>query len=192
MFLFLFIHVLIWGSIMNAKGLFDSVWLMHLVIVVWIVSSVFSMLLLSRLDGIVHGDLYDYGLQFSFDWAVPFWSFERLIYVCLALPCVLGGFVLFFDFWKSRDRAPVVRRVEAKPSGGAFQPLKENQMLISCPKCGKVFSKPLTMLDFSGGKTRLVNVCPYCNHVLGSAEEEKGEDSDIGVLDLDKEKEIRH
>jgi len=29
------------------------------------------------------------------------------------------------------------------------------------------------MLDFSGGKTRLVNVCPYCNYILGTAEEEK-------------------
>jgi len=28
------------------------------------------------------------------------------------------------------------------------------------------------MLDFSGGKTKLVNVCPYCNNILGCAEEE--------------------
>jgi len=80
---------------------------------------------------------------------------------------------------------PVVRRVE-KPMGGMTQPLKENHMLISCPKCGKVFSKPLAMLDFSGGggKARLVNVCPYCNHVLGSAEEKESEN--VEVVDLDE------
>jgi DNA-directed RNA polymerase subunit RPC12/RpoP len=40
-------------------------------------------------------------------------------------------------------------------------------MLIRCVKCGKVFNKPLTMLDFSNGKPQLANACPYCNHVLG-------------------------
>jgi len=42
------------------------------------------------------------------------------------------------------------------------------------------------MLDFSGGKTRLVNVCPYCNYVLGSTEEVEKED--VGVFDLEKKK----
>jgi len=45
------------------------------------------------------------------------------------------------------------------------------------------------MLAFSGGKTGLVNVCPYCNHVLGSAEE--AEKVDVGVFDLEK-KEVGH
>lgn len=58
-------------------------------------------------------------------------------------------------------------------------------MVISCPNCKRVFGKPLVMLDFSGGKTRLVNVCPYCNHVLGDADE-KESDSDVGVVDLNK------
>jgi len=39
-------------------------------------------------------------------------------------------------------------------------------MGISCPKCRRVFGKPLIMLDFGDRKARLVNVCPYCNHVL--------------------------
>jgi uncharacterized protein with PIN domain len=28
------------------------------------------------------------------------------------------------------------------------------------------------MLDFSGGKAKLVNVCPYCNTVLEKAEKQ--------------------
>jgi uncharacterized protein with PIN domain len=35
------------------------------------------------------------------------------------------------------------------------------------------------MLDFGGGKTKLVNVCPYCNHVLEGMEEE-AEKEDVG------------
>jgi len=63
--------------------------------------------------------------------------------------------------------------------------VEQNHMLISCPKCKKVFSKPLVMLDFSTGKSRLVNVCPYCNYVLSS---EESSEPDVGVLDFEKRK----
>jgi hypothetical protein len=39
----------------------------------------------------------------------------------------------------------------------------------SCPHCKKIFSRALVMLDFRGGKNRLVSVCPYCNYVLGTS-----------------------
>ena len=50
-----------------------------------------------------------------------------------------------------------------------------------------MFSKPLVMLDFGGGKTRLVNVCPYCNRVLGSADADEKERDGVGVRDLEEE-----
>jgi uncharacterized Zn-finger protein len=168
---------------MNVTGFRESAWIMRLVVIVWIVSSFFVMFLLNKLDAIVHGELYDYGLQFSFAWATPFWSFERLIYICLAVPSILGGIVLVLDFLKrGKIETPVAKPVEKKSTSGRVRSVKGNSMLISCPKCKKVFGKPLTMLDFSDGKTRLVNVCPYCNHILGDADET---DSDnIRVADL--------
>ncbi len=60
-------------------------------------------------------------------------------------------------------------------------------MLISCPKCKRVFSKPMVMLDFSSGRSRLVNVCPYCNYVL-SREGEETEKEDVQVVDLNEKK----
>jgi hypothetical protein len=45
-----------------------------------------------------------------------------------------------------------------------------NMFVISCPSCKKVFSRPLVMLDFTEGRTRLINVCPYCSHSLGETE----------------------
>jgi hypothetical protein len=42
------------------------------------------------------------------------------------------------------------------------------------------------MLNFEGGKTRLVNVCPYCNHVLGSADDGKSSESDAQIADMDE------
>jgi len=94
---------------------------------------------------------------------------------------------LVLVFWRSRGLVPVVGRAEVKPSSGAFKPLRENHMVVSCPGCKKVFSKPLVMLDFGGGKTRLVNVCPYCNRVLGSADAGEKERDGVGVRDLEEE-----
>lgn len=51
----------------------------------------FSMLLFRNLDNVVHGDLYRYGLQFSYDWAGQYWTYSRLMTSCLAMAMVLIG-----------------------------------------------------------------------------------------------------
>jgi len=170
---------------MGFRDLLEKFVFTRFVLVLWLVSSVFILFLLSEIDNIVHGELYNYGLQFSFVWASPYWAFVRLVYVCLAIPSVLSVVMLVFSFVKKGDDKPVSKRAESKPRNAKVQPLKENHMVISCPSCKRVFSKPLVMLDFSSGKTKLVNVCPYCNTILGSAEE-KDSDSEIAIADLDK------
>jgi len=164
---------------MNIRGFLDHSWLMRLVIAMWVVSSIFVMLLLNRIDGIVHGTLYNYGLQFNFEWATPFWSFERFIYICLGAPLFSSGIAIIYDFWITRKRDARVPQIVTKTNNGKVKPLKENTMVISCPKCKKVFGKPLNMLDFSGGKTRLVNVCPYCNYILGDAQQCDTDDIEV-------------
>jgi len=167
---------------MSWKSVFGGFWLVRVVLILWLVSSGFVVFLLLNIDNVVHNRLYDFGLQFSVDWAVPYWGFLRLVFLCLLVPGVLSGVVLVFSVL-GRDggveRAVVVRRekVERVKEG--------NHLLASCPKCKKVFGKPLVMLDFSGGKTRLVNVCPYCNYVLGSADERV----EVGIVDL-QEREV--
>jgi hypothetical protein len=66
----------------------------------------------------------------------------------------------------------VINGVEAKENNG---------LLISCPRCKRVFNRPLVMLDFSSGKTRLVNICPYCNHTLGEASDQKKDDENANI-----------
>jgi uncharacterized membrane protein YciS (DUF1049 family) len=159
---------------MNFKDSSTLSWLVRVGTVLAIVSSVFSMFLVRQLNGIVHGSLYNYGLQFNYGWAVAYWNLEGLLYVTLALPAVFGSTVLTLEFWKGRmGVVPVVRQVAKMGINGKTLETakKETSMLISCPKCKKVFSKPLNMLDFSHGKTRLINVCPYCNHTLGNADD---------------------
>jgi DNA-directed RNA polymerase subunit RPC12/RpoP len=150
-------------------------WLIRSVLAIWFVSSLFAAFLQYQLNGIVNGTLYDYGLRFDDGWALQYWALERLYYVSLYAPSLLGGFALVFDLWRSRvERVPAVKRVEKNVADGKAAPAaqtaaRETSMKISCPKCKKLFGTPLNMLDFSSGKAQLVNVCPYCNHVLGDA-----------------------
>lgn len=91
---------------------------MRVVLVLWLVSSGFALFLLSRIDWIVHSQLYDYGLQFSLDWAVSYWAFVRLVYVCLAVPLVLSVVVLVFGFVNRGDGEKFVPKSGGtKPSG---------------------------------------------------------------------------
>ncbi len=50
-----------------------------------------SMFFFVRLDNIVHGDLYRYDLQFSAEWAIPYWTYLRLIFDFLAVAIGIGG-----------------------------------------------------------------------------------------------------
>jgi len=45
-----------------------------LVLLVMAASSLMSMLFLMQIDGIVHRDLYKYGLRFDVQWAQPYWT----------------------------------------------------------------------------------------------------------------------
>jgi uncharacterized Zn-finger protein len=101
----------------------------------------------------------------------------------------LSVFVIALGFTKKTDKVPEsAAKQEPKPQPVVSEERKarETNMVISCPACKKVFTRPLVMLNFEGGKTRLVNVCPYCNHVLGSAENGKSPESDVHIADVDK------
>jgi hypothetical protein len=178
---------------MGLKDVLGSSVFVRVVLVLWVVSSVVIVFLLGMIDGIVHIQLYQFGLQFSYDWAVPYWGFMRMVYLCLIVPSVLSVVGLVFGvFGRGGGEVPVVKTVEVKPAvvPKVQQSLKEvqNHMVASCPSCKRVFTKPLVMLDFSSGKTRLVNVCPYCNHILGGADEGEKSMDEIAVRDLEQER----
>jgi hypothetical protein len=189
----------------NSETPRENTKLLRLAIIVSIISSALSAFFLLRLNGIVHGQLYDFGLRFDVLWASPYWNTEALIYGCLAIPPAVGGSILVLSIARPRaaKHMPVVRRVEAKPLAneaksvaGETKPVAsqapaktarmDNSMLITCPKCKRVFGRPLNMLDFNKGPAQLVNVCPYCNYILGSA----ADDSDSTRVILPDKTEI--
>lgn len=177
---------------MTLKELLDNGWFAGVVLVLWLVCTVFVVFLLGRVDWIVHHELYNYGLRFSPEWASGYWATLRTIYVFLAAPIALSVVYFGLEIWRfakgghSRTiRAEALRAEEPMRTRQKEKVTEQNHMLISCPKCKRVFSKPLVMLDFSTGRSRLVNVCPYCNFVLGWGE---SEEADVGVFDLQDKK----
>jgi len=61
--------------------------------------NIVSMLFFIRIDSIVNMDLYNYGLQFSYDWAVPYWTYARLMLgsIGLAFAPILISLTLIFS-----------------------------------------------------------------------------------------------
>jgi hypothetical protein len=169
----------------NLRDVLGNSMFARIALVLWIVSSAFIIVLLGKIDSIIHGDLYNYGLRFDLAWASPYWFFARLIYVLLAIPLVFSAVALVSGLLNRGNGSRVrVSLKEIKKDNAKAQAAKSNSVLMNCPKCGKLFGKPLTMLNFSGGKTRLVNVCPYCNHILGEADEQSSDN--IRIADLTK------
>jgi len=191
---------------MNLNRIASNQWLNRIVLAAWAVSAILVMFLLTKIDTIINSQLYNFGLQYNKTWANPYHTYAQLAYIGLGVPIALSGIALALNFRKRIETAP---EIDVAPPTAAKPELKpqpqpavceerkpkekenngrenNNSMVISCPSCKKVFSRPLVMLNFEGGKTRLMNVCPYCNHVLGSAEDEKSQKQDFQVADPDK------
>jgi hypothetical protein len=59
---------------------------------------------------------------------------------------------------------------------------------LECPNCQKISSRPLVMLDFAEGKTKLVNVCPYCNFTLGEVDNQEKNNDQVQMQSGEKVK----
>jgi uncharacterized Zn-finger protein len=175
---------------MNLKTLLQGPWFPRIVLLVWLVSSALVMFSQKTIDTIVNKTLYDYGLQFSNKWAIPYWTYARLLYATQFVSIALSAVALASAFLKkdnSDKHAPKPEeKVDKKTAKKIAKQIETNgrNILISCPSCKKVFSKPLVMLDFPGGKAKLVNVCPYCNTVLDKSIEQNDIET---IVDPDKE-----
>jgi len=139
-------------------------------------------LLIYEVDGIVNVSLYDYGLVFSDEWAIPYWMFLRLALGLVGGIACLNVFAIVYEIM-GRKIVPTPKVVKPRLSSAPTlksepkvvkekKPVREDDgvqitaLPSVCNKCGKVFSQPLCMFDFKSGKPRLVNVCPYCNALL--------------------------
>ncbi len=185
---------------MGLKRMLSGKWFIRLVLISWIACAVSIYFVFKNMELIVHGQLYYYGLVFSSDWADAYRIFTWLLFLCLGLPMALSGVALVSSFFKvegvpkkenlvpQRQEPPRgVVKVESPHIVKEAPKIVENGNSsvnvngISCPNCRRVFGKALVMLDFRGGKNRMISVCPYCNTFLGYAGEQKGSNESFHV-----------
>lgn len=66
--------------------------LLLLLLVPVVASASLAVYFLFSLDSIVHGTLYNYGLQFDYDWAVPYWNALRMVQLLIGSTAALSVF----------------------------------------------------------------------------------------------------
>jgi len=134
---------------------------------------------INLLDNIVHGTLYNYGLQFSYDWATPYWSILQAIQAFLTLTAastLVSTVYVYKRYIHAKPERKETKEIEvasekptAAPSVAAEPQMPTPSGLTRCTNCGRVFTQPLRMLDFHSDRPRIVNICPFCNEVISPA-----------------------
>ncbi|MGD8506483.1 MAG: hypothetical protein PVF15_07465 [Candidatus Bathyarchaeota archaeon] len=119
--------------------------------------------LLTVVDTIVHGQLYEFGLIFSLDWANPYWTVFRMIQVLLGIIAAASSMNIAFSFWKMLKGPRVTKVVHEETKAELVPQTAGVPSLFRCTSCGRNISHPLRMLDFQSQRPKMVNVCPFCN-----------------------------
>ncbi len=86
-----------------------------LVLVLVAFSSLVSMIALTRIDNIVHRDLYRYDLKFSYGWAMPYWTMTTLVFAMGWFNIIIAIAFQFYVLLYGRKKAVAI------PQEGAFK-----------------------------------------------------------------------
>jgi hypothetical protein len=134
-----------------------------------VITSIFALIaaitvayLLTIIDSIVHGQLYQFGLSFSYDWANPYWMVLRISLALLGLIAAASSVNITHFVWsklKSHEKLKEMERTEVVP-------METNvgvPTLFKCSSCGRSITHPLRMLEFQSQRPKMINICPFCN-----------------------------
>lgn len=97
------------------------------VLILMAAASLFTMLSLNQMNYIVHGDLYNYGLQFSYRWAMPYWVSSGIIFGLSWVNIFLSIIVTLYIFKKSRKSTLISNILQTKKIEEAVQLREEKE-----------------------------------------------------------------
>ncbi len=146
---------------MSKKSVLQNHSLVRIVLILWVVSSILTLLLFLDIDRIVHHDLYEYGLQFNITWASHYWGDARAIYILMLVPAALSVGMLGYDVVSSHVNS---RKQKDEQTFDKTLP-------VTCSKCKRKFRRALVMLDFTKKPPKRIRVCPYCHALLNNTVE---------------------
>lgn len=105
------------------------------------------------IDNVVHHVLYQFGLQFSYEWANSYWMFLRTSLVLLGLIAIAASINIFYFFWRKLKKPALVVKIAKKATNAeAALPILPARSMFQCTSCGRSITYPV--------KT---NVCPFCD-----------------------------
>ena len=92
-------------------------------------SSLLGMIGLTQIDRIVNHTLYSYGLQFSYNWAIPYWTMTTITFAVGWFNIILAVIVQLYVFLSRRREAelPTVREPLKSEAPSILQPVAEEK-----------------------------------------------------------------
>lgn len=93
-----------------------------LVLVLVAFSSLVSMFAVTRIDRIVHRDLYNYGLTFSYKWAMPYWTMTTIVFATGWFNIIIASAFQFYVLLYGRKKAEEIPQREAVKTETSYQP----------------------------------------------------------------------
>lgn len=97
------IPILIHARTRSASSRFAS----YLLLALGIAMTGFSTFFFNRSNHIVHIDLYRYGLQFSYEWAMQYWTYTNIIFSLLGLTITTTLISILLIFLSARPRVEI-------------------------------------------------------------------------------------
>lgn len=114
---------------------------LFLVLVVF--SSLISMFALTRMDNIIHQDLYRYGLQFSYSWAMPYWTMTTLIFAMCWFNIIVSAFQFHALLYRRKEAEVIPQREALKTQTTYRQPIEEKPAETAEPETKKTIAPPI-------------------------------------------------
>lgn len=107
-----------------------------------------AVFLLALIDRIVHGTLYNYGLEYSAAWAVPYWIALGAISGLLTLTLVAITFIGVLSYKKAEEGA--------------------SNTVFLCKSCGNALTRLSGNINVkeSSPRFQILKKCPLCNKKL--------------------------
>jgi len=101
----------------------NTVNIVSLVLVLMAASSLVSMISAFKIDQIVHGDLYRYGLEFSYKWAMPYWTLTTIVFGMGWFNIIIAIAFQFYMLLYGRKEALTPTEIPTEPTP-TLQPTK--------------------------------------------------------------------
>jgi hypothetical protein len=110
------------------------------VIILMAATSLITMIFLFQIDRIVNGDLYNYDLQFSLGWALPYWTYLRIALALGWINIIAATAAIIYTAVRGRRKAEQPTTDTVAITDTVTEPQKENQKPKTKPK--KTTEKP--------------------------------------------------